>query len=286
MVAIRVDLAKKERIKTMKYLVNAKGEITQLHNEVYVVKADSEEEAQEIATNRFREEYNSINETVQIRAFGSRKRNALLAVLFMSIAVIISFCKFGKDFGILGLTLYTKEIYLQGGGIMAIILGIVVYSVFIIRLKGIEELTQSFTDVALCVLSILLFASLFNLALDGEAVLGLNSSTMYLLLILGAFFSTVKEKLAAVICIFIVMLASLGNIIGYSDAMGIWGIVYIMCAFLGFLFHFSIEPQVLASLPQMGKMLKKHGNNFKSDVVEAGKELNKIKNSAKKDSIK
>ncbi len=270
----------------MKYLVNAKGEITKLHNEVYVVSADSKEEAQEIATNRFREEHNSINETVQIRAFGSRKRNALLAVLFMSVAVIISFIPFDKSFGIFGWTWWTEKISLQDGGIIPIIFGIVVYSVFIIRLKGIEELTQSFADIVLCVLSILLFASLFNLALNGEAVLGLSDSTMYLLLILGAFFSVVKEKLAAVICVFIVMLASLGNIIGYSDAMGNWSIVYTMSAFLGFLFHFSIEPQFLASLPQMGKFLKKHGNNFKSDVVEAGKELNEIKKAARKASIK
>lgn len=48
----------------MKYLVNAKGEITKLHNEVYVVSADSEEEAQKIATNRFKEEHNSLNATV------------------------------------------------------------------------------------------------------------------------------------------------------------------------------------------------------------------------------
>lgn len=269
----------------MKYLVNAKGEITKLHNEVYVVSADSEEEAQEIATNRFKEEYNTLNAMVQIRAFGSRKRNALLAVLFMSIAVIISFCPFDKSFGIFGWTWWTNEISLQDGGIIPIIFGIVVYSVFIIRLKGIEELTQSVTDIVLCILSILLFASLFNLALNGEAVFGLSSSTMYLLLIMGAFFSVIKEKLASVICVFVVMLASLGNIIGYSDAMGVWSIVYTMSAFLGFLLHFSIEPQVLASLPQMGKMLKKHSNNLKKDVVEASKELNEIKEAVKKTGI-
>ena len=269
----------------MKYLVNAKGEIKKIHNEVYVVSADSEEEAQEIATNRFKEEYNTLNEMVQIRAFGSRKRNALLAILFMSIATIISFYPFDKSFGIFGWIWWTNKISLQDGGIIPVLFGIVIYSVFIIRLKGIEELTQSVTDVVLCILSILLFASLFNLALNGEAVFGLSSSTMYLLLIMGAFFSIVKEKLAAVICVFVVMLASLGNIIGYSDAMGVWSIVYTLCAFLGFLFHFSIEPQVLASLPQMSKMLKKQGNNFRKDIAEAGKELSEIKKSVKKTSI-
>ncbi len=266
----------------MNYLIKTEGEVQEVHirQDAYVIEANSEEEAQEIAIKKFKKNYNSINEEVSLREMGNKHRNAILAIIFMSIALLISFIPFETERSFLFLIRWTETISLSPE-LISTLVGTIVYALFVIRFKGIKETMSSAIDITLCVLSIFLFSSILNLSLLGDemklfSIIPIPKQVIYLLLLLGTIFTWMKMKLLGIICIITTTLISVANICVYSEAMGIFGVIYAISAFLGFMYHLSIEPQVLIRLPGIWHSVKKKSANIKEEFVEAGNEIKEV----------
>ena len=62
-----------------------------------------------------------------------------------------------------------------------------------------------------------------------------------------------------------IALVAVSNILVANEAMKIWGVVYVLSAFMGILLYLSIEPAVLESFP---KIRKSFSNMFKATKKE------------------
>lgn len=264
----------------MEYLVNTSGEISRTHNKTYVIKANSKKEAQEKAKNKFETEFECVNIDAQANTY-TRTKRALIACALMLIAIIISFCTY--SYSAKAFFFFSKtETFSIAPQMESCIFAIIFYCAYVIRFKGIERTLSAVIDIAFCVLTVLLLASVFQLILSNENIklLGiLPAVDSYTVIVVAIITSLLGIKVVSAGCMAFVALAALSNLSVASKAMRTWGVVYIMCAFLGILFCLSAEPAVLEALPQIKQSFSKTAKYIKNDFNSAKNQLEEIKNS-------
>ena len=135
----------------MQYLVNAKGKVASEKYEIYAIEAENEEIAKKIAEERFKEENELIDECLYIQKPIDRKKKAIYSIVLLAIAVLISLIPFPHERSFLWWELEPVYKNIAPINLIPIIFGLLVYSLFVLRFKGIENLTKSKIDIILCV---------------------------------------------------------------------------------------------------------------------------------------
>ncbi len=250
----------------MEYLVNTSGEVSRFHNKTYAVKANSEQEAQEIARNKFQKEFDGINIDTEAQSYVRTKR-AIVACILMGIAVVISFFSYKYTEFIL-FFIPNEKVFSMFPNMLSTIYAIVFYSVYVIRFKGIERSIGSTLDTMFTILSVLLLASVFSLILNADSlklfwVIPLPSPNMVLIITIIA--SLLGVKLVSVGCMAFIAITAVSNVEIASKAMDVWGVVYVLCSFVGILLYISVEPAIIEAGPQIKRDFT---NTFKAVKTE------------------
>lgn len=261
----------------MEYLVNTSGKVSKFHSKAYVVKANSEQEAQEIAKQNFKKEFDCIKINTKTQSC-TRTKRAIVACILMVTAIIISL--FDYPYVDKFLFFFSKtENFSMAPQMTSCILAIIFYAIYIIRFKGIERTVGSRIDIAFTVISVLLLSSVFQLILGAETlkllwIIPLPSS--YIVLVITIIASLLGVKLVSAGCMAFIAITAVSNLSVASVAMGFWGVVYVMCAFVGILLYLSVEPAVLESFSQIKESFSKTFNKVKNDFEEAKDEAKTI----------
>lgn len=259
----------------MQYLVKTKGDVIDKQSKAYIVEASTKEEAQLIAQNSFKEDFYNVTGEVITKPY-SRNRLAYISFVLMTFAIFLSF---------IGWKLEHDTILIRPD-LTSCIYAVIIYSAFVIRIKGVERTLGSWIDVVYCLLNILLLASfikiiLFNDELSFLGFFNIPIDSTYLMI--GALvLSWLGLKLVSVICMGLVCILALFNINLLNEAMGsLWGIVYVLCSFFGILIYFRNEPAIY-ELKQGTKSITSRGMNYiDNDLHEAHTQASHFENHIK-----
>ena len=260
----------------MQYLVKTGGEIREVQGKTYVVNAHSKQEAQRKANDAFCEDYSVINSSAVYTSDPySRTKNAIIAIVLMLIPICISMLKkrwFADDSDIYGIPISPD--------FFSTTMAAMIYLAFVVKAKGIQRTIGSIIDICLAIVCILLVAVLIKCVLTEriftfkiDLILKtieqpIHIDTRYIF-VLGVIFSWLGIKLASTICMVITGLLGVMNFITLSDAMGLLGIVFSLCAIFGLLFYLSIEPAVYESVQEIGSNIASGIKKDKDkDVIE------------------
>lgn len=250
----------------MQYLVEVQGSVKNKIKKAYVVTAENENSAENIAIDNFSNEYCVDEQSVNIQ---SNKRNikAIIGYIFMSIPIFLSFIQWknGHD------TISISPDYIS------CLYAVIIYSSFVIRFKGVQRTVSSWIDIVYCVFNVLLMSSFIRTILSSSSlnILGLFSINIdtNILLIIAIAFSWLGLKFVSLSCIAGISIFALLNISALNLAMGhIYGPIYIISSFIGILFYLSIEPA-----------LSEMTNNFKNFTQKSIYKINDDLKSAKND---
>jgi len=254
----------------MQYLVYSKGKIVENQDKAYVVKAESAEEARNIAKEAFAEEYCVIDEDIYTKPY-KRTRNAILAFVFMAISIFLSFIdwKVGHE------TVKISPDY------MSCVYALLFYTAYIVRFKGFMRTVGSWIDIGFCATFTLLLASFIRtlMGVTNISILGLfeikfDSSIIFPVAIL---FSWLGLKLMSVLSIACIGILALFNITALNEAMGnVWGPVYVLCAFIGTILYCSVEPALVEGLPHLGKNIGQGVVHMGNDFSAATETVRKV----------
>lgn len=256
----------------MEYLVHAYGKTEMIKDKAYVVKADSEEAAQQLAAEKFENEFGLPAISVATKT-KSRTKKTSVACGFMLIAIVLAMFKYPMY--LMGFIRLSNKALLQPS-LQSCLWAIAFYCVFVIRFKGIKRVTETPLDVAMCFITIVLISTFFTMLLETKVVFGLKWLNSTALLTIGLIASVLGVKFVSAGCMAVVMLVSVFNITVISDAMGFWGVLYIMCAFIGILLYLSVEPATLEAWPQIKRELGMGIKGVKNDFSEAGAQAKSI----------
>lgn len=256
------------------YLVHTSGEVIDRQAKAYVVKAESEEQAQEIAKINFAEEFYVMDECIYAKPY-KRSWKAILSIVFMLIPIGLS---------LIGWRVGHEAIYIRPN-YLSCLYAIFIYAAFVVRFKGIPRAFETKLDIVLCVSVILLLSSFIqtllvtkNINILGLKEIPIDTKIVILFAIVLSWFGL---KLVSAICMMGVGILAIFNIATLSNAMGnLFGPLYIISAFIGIVLYLSIEPAVIEALPYLRKSVNNGIDYLKRDFIEAGRTANNIRGSA------
>lgn len=255
----------------MQYLVHTSGNVLDNKNKVYVVNANSEKEAQQIANANFYNDFNIIDsDDICIKSY-NRIPKAIAAYIFMTIPIILSLIDWKNG----------HNSIIIAPDYISCLYSVLFYAAFIIRFKGIQRTVGSWIDILFCIFIILLLSSFIktimvspNFNFFGIKEVAINTSILFPIIIILSWFGL---KAISVICFAGTFILALFNISALSNAMGsVYGSAYIICAFMGILFYLSVEPVMLESLSSIKKSFYYALNHEKNDIMQAKKSINNI----------
>ncbi len=276
----------------MEYLVRTTGEVTDRKTKSYVVRASSEQEAQEIAEKNFSEDFLITDQITERAIFADPKKRtskAVTACVLMLIPIALSCIKWAAGHDMISIA----------PDLISCLYAAILYGAFIVRFKGISRTISSGTDILLGIVIILLLSSFVNIILVDTTIriFGIWELPVKtnIILIAALVLSWIGLKVISSICFILVGLFALNNILLLNDAMGtIFGPLYIISSVLGIAFYCSVEPAISESKLHITRSAKSALNYAKKDFTEAGRsvgntarQINKIKDTtdiiAKKD---
>lgn len=256
------------------FLVQAGGAVATERDKTYVVNAPSgtEEEAQQIASEMFAEEFRCVGEVYTGKVV---KRNGTLwLILFMTVAILLSFVGWKKGHSTVSIR----------PDMISMMYAVLIYSAYVVRVKGIRKMLESIREIVVCILVLMLFASFVQIFLGTNEfkIFGIElfSFDSKILLLIAFLLSWLGVKFVSVVTLGLVVVCALAKLSIVNEAMGVWGIVYVLSGFIGIILYLKTEPQVVAALPSYRKSLKAQMSYLKNDIFEAGREGLEIKNKA------
>ena len=185
----------------MEYLVHTSGEVAQFHNKAYVVKASSEQEAQEIAKKNFGKEFNCVKINAEAQSY-TRTRRSIAACILMLIAIVIACFPFDPGWWSKPKTFLRPDMY-------SCVWAIVFYCVYVIRFKGIQRTVETPIDIIMCLFVVVLLSTFFKMLLHGPEVFGIEIFSPNKFLIIACFASLLGIKIVSVGCFLLVVCISL-----------------------------------------------------------------------------
>ena len=256
------------------FLVHAGGAVATEQDKTYVVNAPSgtAEEAQQIASEMFAEEFKCVGEVYTGKVI---KRNGTLwLILFMTVAILLSFVGWKNGHSTVSIR----------PDLISMMYAVCIYLAYIVRVKGILKVLESIREIVVCALVLMLFASFIQILL-GTNEFKIFGTTLFsfdskMLLLIALLLSWLGVKFLSVASLGIVAVCALAKLSIVNEAMGVWGIVYVLSGFIGIILYLKTEPQVVAALPSYRKSLKAQMSCLKNDISEAGREGLEIKNKA------
>lgn len=255
----------------MEYIVKVCGEVVNSQYKAYSVVADSSEDAKKIARQNFRDEFFSNGNVVVIEQPLVRKTRSIFAIVAMLIPILLSFIEWK----------YNHKTFSISPDLISCMFGVIIYSAFVIRFKGIKRTVESKYDILFTIVSTLLLSTFIKALLFEQQIsllffkVPVNTNVI---LIIAVIMSWLGLKIVSLSCIGILVILALGNIVGLNNAMGpLWGTVYVLSSFLGVIMYASVEPVFLESTSSFFRFAKKNINHLNNDLSQAKEHIDMAK---------
>lgn len=249
----------------MEYIVKVCGEIVYNQYRAYAVKANSEVEARKIAKQSFCEDFSSNGNVVVVEKPFMRKERSIFALVAMIIPILLSLISWKHNHSTISIS----------PNLISCLFGVMIYSAFVMRFKGIQRTVQSKIDILFAIVSVILLSTFIRILLletdisllGGIIKIPINT---YIVLIVAAILSWLGLKLVSLTSIGLVIILALGNIVGLNDAMGaLWGTIYVISSFLGIIMYASIEPAFMEIKSNFYHFTKRSINHLNDDLLQA-----------------
>ena len=197
-----------------------------LESHEYYIQGKNMDEAQEQALAIYRK---SFPKALNVKT-GKKSRMNIAAIIFLSISCFLSLFSWYQG----------NVTFIIRPSMFSVLLAIGLYSAVIIRLKGLQNCFNNATDTILSCLTILFCSSFLNF-FTGDMEIQILWFEIFisgkLLLTVAFLLSWLGVALVAkFVWIALFILAAARILIG-DAAMGIWGVVYVLSAFLGIVFQ-------------------------------------------------
>lgn len=256
--------------KSKNYFVEAEVEIPYFQSEIRnkLVKAENKEEAIKL----YQEEL--IRDGISVCSNSvSPKTGAAPGIVFFAIVLIMSYFRYFEKDGFNYVSLYPN--------VMSILLSILVYSSFVIKVKGIEKTFKNFPDTVISLLFILVFAIFIKIFAKDSSVpagvvgkflvkLGLGNSYILILLAIVLSWLGVKQICGfiwvAIIGLGLAELVTCGNYLG-----DVKGSIFLLSSFCGFVFYLKYEGKVIIN--SFKKLATTSANFIQSDIEQSRRGL-------------
>lgn len=169
---------------------------------------------------------------------------------------------------------------------LAIIYGIILYSSFIVRFKGVKNIFLSIPDIIACVFIVCILASMIQILLQSNEItflwvfkISIDANSLIIIALLLSFFGI---KIVSCICYIFIGILAISNINLFSQAMGnLWGMVYLLTAYIGIMMYIACDPVLEMIWPTLINAVSGTLNYAKRDF-EIGKiELENISDEIK-----
>ncbi len=201
----------------------------------------------------------------------SKKASAVPAIIFLAIASLFTFVGYYENDGFNKIDLCP--------GMVSLLISIVIYSSFIIRIKGITNTFKNIPDLFVSVLFIYMLAVFINIftgngkvssGIIGKFLEKLGFTKNYYLLIAGIVLSWLGMKQ---ICGFIwiaIIFFGLAELSTCGEYMrNFIGTIFLLSSFLGFVFYLKYEGKKIVN--SFKKLAETTASFVKSDVDESDK---------------
>lgn len=257
----------------MEYIIKVCGEVVDYQYKAYAVKANSEAEAKNIAKQNFQEEFLADGNVAVVEKPFMRKKRSIFALVAMIIPILLSLINWKHGHSTISIS----------PDLISCIFGVLIYSSFVIRFKGIQRTVQSKTDILFAIVSVLLLSTFVRIfLLDTKFTLlgGLIKVPVntYVVLVFAVILSWIGLKGVSLTCIGFIVLCALGNILGLNKAMGpLLGTVYVISSLFGILMYLSIEPVFIESKNSLYRFANKSINYLNGDLSQAKKQVSEVK---------
>lgn len=254
----------------MQYLVHTSGNVVRNEKQTYVVTGKNKEEAIEKATDMFAAEHDVIDATVKT---STPKLRAIWSLLSSGLMLFAAF---------LSILIWTKghEQYSIRPDLVSGIYALLFYAVYLIRFKGLGTIINSkWTDIISAPLTVFIIAALFKTLISRDVTIPIINKTIPgdVAMLFAIFLSAVGFKLISVLVMLATAIMTLFEITKLSAAMNINGFIFVFCAVFGLLIKAGIEPAFYNMIPAVYSSTRMLGRSFKSDLLEARKEINAIR---------
>ena len=226
-------------------------------HEYYDIRAMNEDEAREQAL----EVYRNSNPGVEVLSAARKRRMNIAAIIFMSIAILLSFIPWYTESGKIEFSLKPS--------MFSTLLGIALYSAVILRVKGLHNSFNSFSQGLLSILTIIFCSSFLNFFVGDIKITIFGIKALVIsgkaILALGIIFSWLGMSAIVGFVWVILFILAVSRLILGDAVMGFWGNIYVLSAFLGIVFQ--LKQQSTDFLQTLGRDMASIGARTKHTVI-------------------
>lgn len=148
------------------YIVKTKADIHKVEEEqhIYVIQADSPEQAEEYSRKLFANEYRLSGEVVISTVLPYVRKNSviIIACVLMAIAIFLSYRGWYTEKGHEKITFHPQ--------LISVVISSTIYAAFVVKVKGLQETVASVLDIVMSMLNILLLSTFVELVLVEKVV--------------------------------------------------------------------------------------------------------------------
>ena len=201
----------------------------------------------------------------------SKRTSAIPGIICFGIALIMSFFRYFEDGGFNYIYLYPN--------IVSVLLSVVIYSSFVIRIKGIQNTFKNPLDTIISILFILVFAIFIQIftgnsktssGLIGNFLSKIGLGNSYYLIIAAIVLSWLGIKQVCGFVWLAIFALALTELVTCGNYMGnVKGSIFILSAFCGFVFFLKYEGKLIIN--SFKKLAISSTNFIKSDLDESKK---------------
>ena len=221
----------------MKYIVKAHGKVIEKKSIAYAIEADTREEAEQKALEKFNKAYDVSNNELSVSST-SVEMMSWVSLVALAIAVLISLIGFRSKAFLNNQTIRPD--------LRSCLYGIGMYLVLLFKMKGIKNAFRNWMDVVLGILMSLLLGSLLQILIAKvpfSSFFSLIKVDIRLFVLGLAVIAMMGTSLLGLICTLIII-----GLMAYSIShlgpvmMNVKGMIYLVCALVGTIAYFGSIP--------------------------------------------
>ena len=185
-----------------------------------------------------------------------------ISFILLIISICFNFCKWVYDYKIFGYKIYSEELNINPSFLTTLI-SILLFGGYILR--NAEDIINDPRKIIFSILDLLFFSGFIAMFSNGNTnILGFSSQSVLFFTVILIHVG-MKSILRYIILIFIA--SSFLFISKVNEAMGIWGSIYILCAFCSFIIqvYTNILPEIKITKDDYFSKMKENKENSDND---------------------
>lgn len=256
------------------FMVHTKGEVEVVEEarHTFIIQADSLEEAQEIGRNMFASQYGGEVYNLET-AISPSNRNVRgwIGIGLLTFSILLSFRNW-REGNTTNIRNFTPDLF-------SMICSFGMYLAFVVKSKGLFQMVNDALDIAYLVVNVTFLAGIIKMLLFRMNFSFLGSEFIFdsqPLFLFAILISWIGYKSLSGSILLLTFVLGILKIVSLSEAMGNWGVVYVIVSGIALLFYVSIEPAIIDSTPHVFKSFAPHKRWIKQDLTSFSRDTTRL----------